>query len=140
MNYPPNYFTPNQMLYFAHDLLGREFGEDSAGWFSLEESRAVAGRCRWGWGGVVCSSERPTGLGIRGGPLLCLAVDTGSWLGAQLISVYIRPSQRGVPRYCDLLMVPGFPQWASQDDQVGASQLWQSHSSTSVVFCWSKQP
>lgn len=37
-------------------------------------------RCQLG----LWSSEGSGGLDVQGGPLLCLAVDSGLWLGAQL--------------------------------------------------------
>ena len=68
-----------------------------------------------------------TGLEVREGPLLCLTVNAASWLGAQqvMVSVYIQPSQHNGLRSPDFLMVLGFPQWVSQDDQ------WGHHSLTS---------
>ena len=125
------------MLSLAHDLWIRNWSEICgvvlAGGVSCTCSQDVS------W---VRSSQGLAGLVVWGAPPppWCLAVDSGSWLQAQLVRVSIRLPQPGGPRRSDFLAVSGCPQWVSQDDQVETPEPSGSHSSTFAVICWSRQP
>lgn len=107
--------------------MGQEFGDSSAGWLLLEGvSDAVGIRCHLkAW------------LDSQGGPCLCLAVDAGSWLEAQLgLSSRVLTSDLPSRWSQALWPPPGVqlpPLWASRDDQVDTSWPFLSEPWSPIV-------